>query len=90
MCPLCNGRGENALSNCDKEISYDICNDANDAYGDMMKDPVCAVFTRQTEAGFAARICLSREDYNEKALTCKSEEGCESAICDQPRCKAEL
>ena len=87
MCPFCNGRGENALSNCDKKISYDIC---NDAYADVVKDPVCAVFTRQTEAGFAARFCLNREDYNEKALTCKSEEGCESAICDQPRCKAEL
>ncbi|KAJ7382845.1 hypothetical protein OS493_032482 [Desmophyllum pertusum] len=64
MCPFCNGRGENALSNCDKKISYDIC---NDAYADVVKDPVCAVFTRTEGSGLCRKVLFEQRRLQRKS-----------------------
>lgn len=80
-CPYCTGKGENALEECDKNITYKACKEPN---------MVCGVAVVKSEV---ARGCITVDRVDWFIKVCRKPRApkpCNMGICEESRCMAKL
>ena len=85
-CPVCEGAGENAESDCENSIRMKVCNTHS---GQPIKDPVCA-FAKMNDGSYFERSCSSREDFKDVKSDCEEYGDCTVVMCEESKCKAEF
>ena len=80
QCPICSGKGENALTLCNNGITYEICN---------REKPICEIAKRFLFGEVrVSRWCSDKETYEylKGTLSTSTKKG----FCTKSRCKAVL
>ena len=78
-CPVCIGMGENAEKDCVKSTTFFTCND---------KEALCVSIK---SGGVLTRDCFNWNDYLDTLKpACEAIKGCESAMCLDNKCTAQL